>query len=165
MTTQEFNSTLANETDYLRPYAQSLTHDPEQANDLYQETMYRALKNQDKYRPGTNLKAWLYTIMRNIFINNYRKSKNSGQVTADIPEDVLAYNSKVQTNNGGWSKVRMNEIKAANNNLPGHYRTCFELYYTGYKYNEIAEFLNEPLGTVKSRIHFARKTLTKTLQR
>ena len=75
MTTTDFNNAIATQSDFLKPYAHSLTHDMEEAQDLFQETILRALMNRNKYKIGTNLKAWLYTIMRNIFINNYRKKQ------------------------------------------------------------------------------------------
>lgn len=165
MTTTDFNNAIANQSDYLRPYAHALTHDMEDAKDLFQETMVRALMNKDKYRIGTNLKAWLYTIMRNIFINNYRKNKRFTKVTSDIPEDIMMYQASRNPGNAGWNNVRMKEIKQEMANLPDAYRQSFELYHMGYKYQDIAGILNEPLGTIKSRIHFARKILTSKLDR
>lgn len=165
MTTVDFNNTIASESDFLRPYAQSLTKDTDEAQDLYQETMVRALLNREKYRVGTNLKAWLYTIMRNIFINNYRKGKRFSKVTVEVPEDVIMYKANSNTASTGWNNVRMQEVKKAVNCLPDAFRQSFELYYMGYKYQDIAEILDEPLGTVKSRIHFDRKILVAKLDR
>jgi RNA polymerase sigma-70 factor (ECF subfamily) len=147
----------------LHPYALSLTNNYEDARDLYQETMLRALLNQDKYRFGTNLKAWLYTIMRNIFINNYRRSKKFVKAPEEGIE--IALNDHTKVANEGWSNLRLNEIKNAMERLPQLFRLSFELYYIGYKYQEIAELTREPLGTIKSRIHFARKMLIKQLDR
>ena len=73
MSTVEFNEILLGNADFLKPFAINLTRDNEAANDLYQETLYKALANHDKYSTGTNIKAWLFTIMRNIFINDYRR--------------------------------------------------------------------------------------------
>lgn len=166
MTTTDFNNAIANQSDYLLPYANSLTHNNEDAKDLFQETMMRALLNRDKYKIGTNLKAWLYTIMRNIFINNYRKNKRFTKVNTEVPEDILMYSAnKGTTSVSGWNSVRMGEIKQAINNLPSAYRQSFELYQLGYKYQDIAQILSEPLGTIKSRIHFARKILVSKLDR
>lgn len=165
MTTTDFNHIIAHQSDFLKPYAVSLTHDKEDANDLYQETMVRALVNKDKYREGTNIKAWLYTIMRNIFINTYRRNKKFTKVTSDVPEDIVMYNVDKKARNEGWGSVRMKEVKTAIENLPQVFRMSFELYYMGYKYQEIATLLDEPLGTIKSRIHFARKILTSKLAR
>lgn len=165
MTTTDFNNALANHTDYLKPYANTLTQNAEDAKDLFQETMMRALQNRDKYRVGTNLKAWLYTIMRNIFINNYRKNKRFTKVSSDTPDEIIMHHGKGTTNVSGWNTIRLNEVKKAINNLPDTYRQSFELYHTGYKYNDIADILGEPLGTIKSRIHFARKILVAKLDR
>ncbi|MCB0700887.1 MAG: RNA polymerase sigma factor [Chitinophagales bacterium] len=165
MATTDLSKIIATQTEYLKPFAISLTRNAEDANDLYQETMLRALVNKDKYKHGTNIKAWLYTIMRNIFINTYRRNKKFSKVTSDVPEDVLLYNVDKKAKNIGWSNVRLGEIKSSIEKLPEVFRTSFELYYMGYKYQEIASMLNEPLGTVKSRIHFARKILTSTVER
>lgn len=165
MTTTDFNNAIANQSDFLKPYAQSLTQDMEDAKDLFQETMVRALMNREKYQVGTNLKAWLYTIMRNIFINNYRKNKRFGKVVGDVPEDIVMYQVNKSAANGGASNIHMREINKQVNQLPDAFRQSFELHYRGYKYQDIAQILDEPLGTVKSRIHFARKILVSKLER
>ena len=165
MATTELTNIIATQTDFLKPFAASLTRNAEDANDLYQETVLRALVNKEKYKKGTNVKAWLYTIMRNIFINTYRRNKKFTKVSSDIPEDVLMFNVDKKAFNNGWSNARMAEIKSQIDNLPDVFRTSFELYYQGFKYQEIAGMLDEPLGTVKSRIHFARKILTSKLER
>lgn len=164
MTASDFNYLVIAHSEHLRPYAANLTKNPEDANDLYQETMLRALLNKDKYEFGTNLKAWLYTIMRNIFINAYRRNKRFSKVDSETANEIVINNHRT-VDNDGWSNLRLSEIKAAIDNLPNLFRLSFELYYTGYKYQEIAEVLCEPLGTIKSRIHFARKILVKQLDR
>lgn len=165
MTATDFNMLVAGHSEFLRPFAISLTHNQEDAKDLFQETMMRALINREKYQFGTNLKAWLYTIMRNIFINNYRRNRKFTKVESDTPTDVYLYQTDRIAVNDGMSHLRMQEIKTAINNLPQIFRLSFELHYTGYKYQEIADLLREPLGTVKSRIHFARKMLVAQLER
>lgn len=164
MTTADFNLLISRHTDFLQPYAYSLTSDHEDAKDLYQETLLKALLNREKYQFGTNLKAWLYTIMRNIFINNYRRSRKYAQIEQQNLADTTLYTTKT-ANNQGWNNIRMNEIKTAMESLPDVFRLSFELYYTGYKYQEISDLLKEPLGTVKSRIHFARKMLVSKIDR
>ena len=166
MTTTDFNNTIARQSDFLKPYAHSLTKDIEEAKDLFQETMVRALMNRDKYKMGTNLKAWLYTMMRNIFINNYRKNKRFTKVNSDIPEDIVMYQGNNSASiNAGWTNARMAEIQSEVEKLPNAFRQAFELHYMGYKYQDIAKILNEPLGTIKSRIHFARKILVSKIDR
>ena len=82
-----------------------------------------------------------------------------------MPEDIVMYNVDKKARNEGWGNVRMQEIQTQIDALPYAFRQCFELYYMGYKYQDIAEVLNEPLGTIKSRIHFARKILVTKLDR
>ena len=163
MTNADFENMVVLHGNYLHPYAISLTQDREDAKDLYQETIMRALVNRDKYQFGTNLKAWLYTIMRNTFINSYRRNKKFQKVSAESSAEV--HQQQMMTQNMGYSNLRLAEIKKAIENLPDIFRLSFELYYTGYKYHEIAVLLNEPLGTIKSRIHFARKMLVSKLTR
>jgi RNA polymerase sigma factor (sigma-70 family) len=165
MTASDFNQVVVRHEVFLKPYAVSLTHNTEDANDLFQETMLRALINREKYQFGTNIKAWLYTIMRNIFINNYRRSKKFSKTDTDAASDTYLYNARLVNYNDGWENVRMAEIRSAIDDLPQVFRVSFELHYTGYKYQEIAELLEQPLGTVKSRIHFARKILVTQLER
>jgi RNA polymerase sigma factor (sigma-70 family) len=164
MTATDFNHLVVRHSDYLKPYAISLTQNYEDARDLYQETMLRALLNKEKYQFGTNLKAWLYTIMRNIFINAYRRNKKFSKAACEPGMD-LPYAADRAGYNDGWMNVRIAEIKKGIDGLPNIFRLPFELHYTGYKYQEIAELLQEPLGTIKSRIHFARKTLMQQLER
>lgn len=165
MTTTAFNEMLISNSDFLQPVAVSLTHDSEEAKDLIQETMYRALANREKYQTGTNIKAWLYTIMRNIFINNYRRNKKFTKVSSDVPQDYYMFQTSKVAHNEGTVNAGIREIKGVINKLPDIFRLSFELHYLGYKYQEIADTLQEPLGTIKSRIHFARKILSAQLTR
>ncbi len=159
MSTTEFNQLVLVNYDFLKPFAFNLTKDNEDAKDLIQETLFKALANRDKYNWGTNIKAWMFTIMRNIFINDYRK-KSKYQVVSDTSDNDFLINFK-QSNTGmdGESSVSLKELYKAVYDLPEIFRTPFQLYFEGYKYHEISELLKEPLGTIKSRIHFARKLL------
>lgn len=161
----EFNELLMKNAGSLQPFAISLTRDQETAKDLFQETLYRALANKDKYSSGTNIKAWLYTIMRNIFINNYRRKAKQKTIFDSTQNEGLINSSQAVVNNGAESSLRMKEIQEAIHQLPQIFKTPFLLYFEGYRYHEIAESLNEPLGTIKSRIHFARKLLKEQLSR
>ncbi len=165
MSVLEFKQVLLNNTDFLKPFAFTLTRDTEAAKDLVQETMYRALANRDKYNVGTNIKAWLYTIMRNIFINNYRRKSKQAVVLDNSPNDFLINSNQPMVSNDAIATINIKEVKSAIHNLPEIFRNPFLLYFDGYKYHEIAEMLGEPLGTIKSRIHFARKLLKNQLQR
>lgn len=165
MSTIEFNNMLLNNTDYLKPFAITLTRDSETARDLLQETMYRALANREKYNAGTNIKAWLYTIMRNIFINDYRRKARQNTVLDHTDNDFLLDYNQTTVANDAESVLKMKEITGAIHQLPEIFRLPFNLYFEGYRYHEIAELLKEPLGTIKSRIHFARKLLKEQLTR
>ena len=165
MSTIDFDQVLVKNTDYLKPFAISLTRDMESAKDLIQETLYRALANKEKYNDGTNIKAWMYTIMRNIFINNYHKAAKQNTVFDNTPNDFLLDYNQFTTANAAETNLGLKEIKEAVYQLPEIFKNPFELYFEGYKYHEIADMLAEPLGTIKSRIHFARKLLKQQLTR
>lgn len=159
MSTAEFHSLVLNNSDGLKPFAISLTKDHELANDLCQETLYKAFAYRDKYEYGTNIKAWLFTIMRNIFINDYRRNTRKKVIL-----DTIRY-AQVQQATSSEVNLRLKEIYSAIHRLPNIFKTACLLYLQGYKYHEIALALNEPLGTIKSRIHFAKKLLRKQLDR
>lgn len=165
MSTLEFNQMLLNNTEFLKPFAITLTRDTEAAKDLVQETMYRALANKDKYNVGTNIKAWLYTIMRNIFINNYRRKAKQSTIFDSTPNEFLLNLNQGAVANDAVAKINLKEVQEAIHQLPEIFRNPFLLYFDGFKYHEIADMLGEPLGTIKSRIHFARKLLKNQLQR
>lgn len=165
MSVKEFNSVLLENADFLKPFAVNLTKDSEAANDLYQETLYKALANQEKYNVGTNIKAWLFTIMRNIFINDYRRKAKQKTVFDNSANDYLINMKQASVGNAAEGSLRMKEINEAIHQLPEIFKVPFRLYFDGYKYQEIADVLAEPLGTVKSRIHFARKLLKERLNR
>lgn len=151
MSNVEFNQILLTNADFLRPFAITLTHDQESAKDLMQETLYRALANKEKYNVGTNIKAWLYTIMRNIFINNYRRRVKQNTIFDNSGTDFLLNYNQVTSVNTAESKLSLKDIYSAIYRLPEIFKNPFLLYFDGYKYHEIADKLNEPLGTIKSR--------------
>ena len=165
MLTQEFSELLMTNADFLKPFAINLTRNSEEANDLFQETLYKALANQEKYNVGTNIKAWLFTIMRNIFINNYRRKAKQRTIFDNTPNEFLINQKQATVGNTAESNLKMKEIQEAISSLPEIFKTPFLLYFDGYKYNEIADMLQEPLGTIKSRIHFARKLLKEQISR
>jgi RNA polymerase sigma-70 factor (ECF subfamily) len=165
MSTEEFDYMLINNTEFLKPFAITLTRDYEQAKDLFQETLLRALANKEKYNDGTNVKAWLYTIMRNIFINNYRRKAKQNTIFDSTPNDYLLDYNQGAVSNAAIASINMKEVHAAIHELPIIFKNPFLLYFDGYKYHEIADMLGEPLGTIKSRIHFARKLLKAQIER
>ncbi|WP_289755552.1 RNA polymerase sigma factor [uncultured Duncaniella sp.] len=159
MANKEFESKLMSLQGNLLNFAYMLTSDRDNAYDLLQDTTLKALDNESKYVDNTNFKGWVFTIMRNIFINNYRRSVRS-QTVVDQTEDLyhlnLSQDSGLESPEGSYGA---GEITAAIDSFPEEYRVPFSMHVTGYKYNEIAERMGLPLGTVKSRIFFARKKL------
>jgi RNA polymerase sigma-70 factor (ECF subfamily) len=145
-------------------FAMMLTSNRDDAKDLLQETTLKVLNNQDKYIENINFKGWVLTIMRNIFINNYRKVVYS-QTIIDQTEDLYHLNL---SQDSGFSSpeetLTVKEINVTINSLNKDLKVPFSLFLAGYKYNEIADKLNLPLGTVKSRIYFARHELQRNLQ-
>jgi RNA polymerase sigma-70 factor (ECF subfamily) len=164
MSTLEFNGQFYNLTSSLNAFAYNLTKNHEDAKDLYQETAFRAMINRDKFTPGTNFKAWLFTIMKNIFINNYRKKVKSATIV-DTTDNLYYLNSgSASIENDGVRSMFMDELQGMISKLDDSIKIPFEMHYDGFKYQEIADELNLPLGTVKSRIFFARKELKEQMR-
>ena len=159
MSALEFDAKLNTLATMLNAFAYKLTKNSEDAKDLYQETAFRALTNRDKFRPGTNFKAWTFTIMKNIFINNYRKKMKANTIIDRTDNQYYLNSGKNSILNGGESNVMLDELTEMIEGLEDNIRIPFLLHYEGYKYQEIADRFNLPLGTVKSRIFFARKEL------
>jgi len=165
MSNTDFTQQLNSLSGPLHTFAYKLTKNSEEAKDLYQETAFRAISNVDKFIPGTNLKAWLLTIMKNIFINNYRKNAKTRTII-DSTENLYYINSGSATiRNHAESNIMMNELTGMVESLDDSLRIPFEMHYLGHKYQEIADTLGLPLGTVKSRIFFARKELKDMIQK
>ena len=154
---------LAMEPD-LHRFAYKLTSDRESANDLVQDCVLQALDNHEKFTHAKNLKGWMFTIMRNIFINNYRKTVRD-QTFVDQTDNLFHLNfsqeSGFDSTEGAYD---LKEIHRVVNALPKDYRVPFAMYVSGFKYREIAEKLGLPLGTVKSRIFFTRQRLQNELK-
>ncbi len=154
-----FQTRLMNLQSNLLNFAFMLTSNRDDAYDLLQDTTLKALDNQDKYVENTNFKGWVFTIMRNIFINNYRRVVRNATVidqTEDCYHLNLSQDSGLESPEGSYAAQ---EITAAINEFPEKYRVPFSMHVAGYKYNEIAEKMDLPLGTIKSRIFFARQQL------
>jgi RNA polymerase sigma factor (sigma-70 family) len=164
MSALTFDDRLLKMSTVLEYFALSLTKDKEQAQDLLQETMLKALTYKDKFTPDTNLKAWLHTIMRNTFINDYRKSiRTRTVVTTKDDLEVLDF-VPATTFAAPDSAISHKEIMQFINQLSEQYRVPFIMHFNGYKYKEIAEQLNIPIGTVKSRIYLAKQSLMANLK-
>ena len=164
MTNFEFSHKVNLHYSPLRGYALKLTQDHEDANDLVQETMLKAFKNKDKFEEGTNLKGWLYTIMKNIFINNYRRMVKGNIFTDDTEGQFYINQASFTDKNEGERNLVMKEINTAIGELADNLKIPFLMSFEGYKYEEIAEQLDVPLGTVKIRIHVARQRLMERLK-
>ena len=164
MNTYSFRKDLISVQEELLRFAYKLTADKEEANDLLQETSLKALDNEDKYMPDTNFKGWMYTIMRNIFINNYRRIVRE-QTFVDQTDNLyhlnLPQNSGFASTEGSYDLKEMHSIV---NSLPRDYKVPFSMHVSGFKYREIADRLGLPLGTVKSRIFFTRQRLQQELK-
>ncbi len=159
MTALEFGYTIDKLSGSLKPFALRLTKDMEDANDLLQETIMKAFSNREKYTEGTNLKAWLYTIMKNTFITNYQRMIRKNTFI-DTTDNMHYLNSSSQTiENSAYGKFAMKDINRAIEKLDDTYKVPFLMHFRGFKYYEIAEKLDIPIGTVKNRIHIARKEL------
>jgi RNA polymerase sigma-70 factor (ECF subfamily) len=163
MTSLEFSYSLDQLSGVLKPFALKLTRDIDDANDLLQDTMVKAFTNQDKFAEGTNLKAWLYTIMKNTFITNYQKMVRRATYV-DTTDNLHYINSSASLiENSAYGEFAIDDIYHAIDKLDDIFSKPFLLYYRGYKYHEIADRLNIPIGTVKNRIHIARKYLKEDL--
>ncbi len=165
MSGREFNEILMGTPDFLKLFAFNLTRDNDAAKDLMQETFCKAFANREKYNSGTNIQAWMHTIMRNIFINDYRRKKRSQVIFDDTGNDFLLNQLQQSIPNTAEVNMRLKDIRHAIHKLPDIFKYPFEMFIDGYKYNEIAYYLQEPLGTIKSRIHFARRLLKENVER
>lgn len=145
-------------------FALTLTADKNDAQDLMQDTTLKVLDNQEKFVDNVNFKGWVLTIMRNIFINNYHKIVRTQTV---VDQDIDLYNLDIMNDSGFDNPdgaYQIQEITSAIESLNEELKVPFSMFVSGYKYNEIAEALDVPLGTVKSRIFFARQELKKKLK-
>ncbi len=145
----------------LRAFSIKLTGNQADAYDLYQDTALRIISNADKFKPDTNFKAWAVTIMRNIFINNYRKKVRRGTILDQTPNNYYINSGEHVIENDGISDASYKELLRMVSRLPEEFKRPFWMAFKGYKYDEIAEQLEAPLGTIKSRIFFARRKLRK----
>lgn len=164
MTNQEFNVQMAAIEKKLFASALRLTRNEEDAKDLFQETIFRAFRHKDGFREGTNFTAWILTILRNGFINEYRKKRKRNHINQ--PEDItnFAIDSRLATDNLGEENISIEELYRIIEQLGPLYSVPFLLFFKGYSYLEIGEELNIPLGTVKSRIFLARTKIQRKLQ-
>jgi RNA polymerase sigma-70 factor (ECF subfamily) len=164
MSTVEFNTRLLEMQSYLEYFARKLTNNNyEDAQDLVQETMLKALTFRDKFVHQTNFKAWLFTIMKNIFINNYRRNVKARTII-DTTDNLYYLNNSQESPIAPDSEFSEKEIRKSIDKLEDDHRIPFEMHTKGFKYKEIAEELDISIGTVKSRIFFGRRKLMDSLK-
>ncbi len=162
MSTIEFNEALISIEGNLKSFALNFTRNSEDAKDLTQETMLKAITYRNYYTPQTNFRAWVFTIMRNIFINQYRRKVKSGTIF-DNSKDFYLLNNSSESEISALHLLSEKEVNSQINKLSDEYKEPFEMHYQGFKYKEIADKLDIPIGTVKSRIFIARKKLMEVL--
>ncbi|MEZ4953054.1 MAG: RNA polymerase sigma factor [Saprospiraceae bacterium] len=158
MTTLNFNHNVSKIENLLFAFAMKLSKNREDAKDLFQDTLMRAFACKERFQEGTNFKAWVTTIMRNCFINEYRKRRTRNKVEQPLEENTEFAIKKAVRNEGG-SIIMMKELRNMLDCMGDSHRVPFEMFFEGYEYQEIAEHLDLPMGTVKSRIFFARKKM------
>lgn len=160
---KSFERRLIDLQDNMMSFALTLTANKEEAKDLIQESTLRVLDNKDKYYENVNFKGWVFTIIHNIFVNNYRRMVRS-QTMIDQTDNLyhlnLPQNSGFDSPEGAYT---VSEISRVMNSFSDEYKVPFQMHVQGYKYEEIAQELVLPIGTVKSRIFFARKRLQELL--
>ncbi len=162
MTQIEFTNRLLSIESKLKYFAYSLTSNTEEAKDLLQETMLKALSNRDKFTDPRNFNSWAYTIMKNTFINNYRRNVKSNTIfnKAENNENLAHKQEAISPD----SEHAFKELVKKVDSLQDDFRIPFQMFTDGFKYKEIADELNIPIGTVKSKIFFARQKLMGSLQ-
>lgn len=163
MNSAQFEHELVALQPNLLNFAYTLTLNRDDAEDLYQDTALKALDNEDKYIDGTNFKAWIFTVMRNVFINNYRRSARAA-VVVDTSEDLYQINVPVEgAESNPDDSYSIQEISNAIDSFPEEYSVPIRMHLAGYRYAEISKKLGIPVGTIKSRIFYARRRLSSML--
>jgi len=158
---REFEEKILEHIDSLYNLAIRMTQNEQDAEDLVQEASLKAYRHFDKFKPGTNFKAWIMTIARNIYINCYRKKlKEPQKIEFEAVEDFIALTEI----SGAQEEIFSENIKSSIDRLPEELRTTIMLFYAeGFSYKEIAKIMDVPMGTVMSRLYTARQTLKRQL--
>jgi len=164
MKTQTFESEIIESRQMLYSKALSLFRDSEKAQDIVQDTMLKALTYKDKFTEGTNLRGWLYTILKNTFINDYNRNAKHPTYLRDTFSDAFVGAEQRVERNQGVANIKMEEIQKALAAVDEKFSKPFMMHFEGYKYEEIAEEMQLPLGTIKTRIHKARLMLQEQLR-
>ncbi len=159
----EFEDTIADLRVTLAGFTHRFTSNQEDSDDLVQDTILKALTYRDKFRKDTNLKGWLFTIMRNTYINSYHKTKQLNTIRDSSKELYKLSIEDEHTFNRPTESLEFKEVWQNMHTIKDELLKPFKMYMTGYKYHEIAKHLNLPIGTVKNRIFHARKEIQKKL--
>lgn len=157
MNKEQFNYLISKQIRYLKPHALKFTRNEDDAKDLIQDTLIKAIVNWDKFRDDTNIKGWLFIIMRNLFVNQYRKKK---YIICPIESEEAI---QLRVNNEAESNMHIQYINSLLHKLPSRYQQPLQMFIDGYKYHEINDTLKGPIGTTKNRIYKARKLLIEAL--
>ncbi len=158
-----FDFMLQKEMSAMKGLAMQLTKNSDDADDLVQETILKALRYQGKFSEGTNFRGWLFTILKNSFINNYRRMVKRNTFLDATDNTFFLDIPSHRTENQAELKFIRKDLEKAITDLPTELKVTFMLNVEGFKYHEIAEELNIPIGTVKTRIFVARRILRKKL--
>lgn len=163
MKDRQFSHMVNKHTSELRKFAMKYTNNHHDAKDLMQDTMLKALKYYEQFEEGTNIRGWLFTIMRNTFINNFRRDTRTNRLMSQETDTDALQPALIFMDNSSENKIVREDITKALKNLSQHHSIAFIRFFEGYKYREIASELDIPIGTVKTRIHEARRLLKKGL--
>ncbi|MDQ1150963.1 MULTISPECIES: RNA polymerase sigma factor [Sphingobacterium] len=161
MNNYNLNVLINEKRSLLNHFAAKFTADPDEKEDLIQETWIRALKSIDEFVQHPKLMSWLYVIMKHTYINKYRKAK---RITEIQDQYVVLESTNTTEHNKGINKFMAEDIEKAMTSLTSDNYEIFRLFLDGYKYHEIASYFDMPEGTVKTRIHMVRKKLQKQLK-
>jgi RNA polymerase sigma-70 factor (ECF subfamily) len=159
MTDLEFTTHFNNNYSALIAFAKRFTKNTTDAEDLVQETALKAFKGKKTFKKGTSFKSWAFTILRNSFITQYNKRRKRNTISTPVEEIIYAVDKNVISINRGESTMNVNKINVAIDNLSKKVKAPLVLFLKGYKYDDIASELEIPLGTVKSRINYAKTKL------
>jgi RNA polymerase sigma factor (sigma-70 family) len=164
MQVSDFNVILNEHSRPLKAFAFRFTQDINDADDLYQDTVLKAFRYFENFKEGTNLKAWLFTIMKKTFINEYRKQAKSNALVVKCEDFSSVKLLQSSSKNLAEGRFVINDVHTILNKLPKDYSLPFVRHFEGHKYHEISKELGIPIGTVKTRIHMAREVLKKQLR-
>lgn len=161
MTNQEFSKKLQSNMFQILPFAKKLTKSEQDANDLVQDASIRAFEHRDKLKESSKFKSWFNTIMYNTFLNQFKKRSRRRRILNSTEASIPRFFNRSKDHNRGFEKLKYDDVFDLCQRVGDSSYEAFVLYYEGYSYKEIAAKLDIAIGTVKSRIHFARSKMKK----